>query len=1147
MRRGSFKRRLPQGRLDSKISPALLGVAMFLIVLVPSLFYLFPGHFDLITLPAPSSDLSPRLEIKSAADLIPDLSIRETKTNSTDGSGLCQDAAANNAGLLATVHLDKEFCQVHLENAGSSPLHQVHVKGAGRSLGIISLLDCNEKKILALSGSPKDIEVEALDPDGTMVSARVEYVSGVGVSTGSDSDRDTLLSTKSAPPSGQMPSTLAGTGIIPSSSDPSSSAPEGDAAPNGSPLMISISVNKSDGRAGEIVGYKCTAKNIGSGELSDVRIDCAGRVSSTSYLTSGKELYLDGSFPILKDTKLLAGVQASSSKGDLITNNTSVDLRLVSSLLNLVVSGPHRVHRGESVSLPVRIENKGEEDLTSVVVRDDWGEVGRIALISAGSYQLFNKSISVSDSLDYSIFAVAKDPSGEEVYSSQSFSLEALNSSLQIRSSQGEVRTYPGEPAEVTWQIHNSGEETLYNITLEGDGGRRILSELAPGRSVNVAAIYIKNQTASINVTATGRNINGFESTGSGGVLLQAIRPAIVLKAMPSEVEACPGDEAEVNVLVSNSGDDSLDDVVLKQNGSTIASIGKLSPGEFRVINSRTEIYGNCSIQFEAFAEDSSGRPLSERTNVKVACVVLAIKVFASASPSALSPGETCKITCTVANTGMIPLTNVFVISKRLGPLGSIDRLSPKRQTTVVAEKIIGEDIEDTITAEGFTEDRTSVRGSCPLSIRIISSPEQMEQSSGAMEPDSGRISEVGTTWANISFGNTSQPFSLPLQEEAESAVSAQMSQDLDRAATEQNNVIMDGISNLLRYVEKLLGLGGGEGSSQEGGEVISNASQDFAPQGRADGAGSRNYELSIEGVKGSEHGAIIILDVNALPSQPAANEPVNVTVHIQSADAVKTALVKYGLSDLPLTKTDMLSVARVYDCALRLESGTAEDGYWSGSIPGRGAGTYMPISVWITDGESTAEGGPYLIHWSTVNSIETARKVVSQPPGDAVLFIESSSVKGRGEVSIKDTIQGSTLKFNEKIKGNGSISLESMRCIDRKGSLDNFTEKKDLVFTDGQIKGHKTVASPTFQGGLGASVTERFNLSHVDRSETSSVSSNNFANNTLSYKTDQAFDGTWNIQTKYAKFFKKIKADQQYTGSFQTQKDIEFNDAKKN
>ena len=59
----------------------------------------------------------------------------------------------------------------------------------------------------------------------------------------------------------------------------------------------------------------------------------------------------------------------------------------------------------------------------------------------------------------------------------------------------------------------------------------------------------------------------------------------------------------------------------------------------------------------------------------------------------------------------------------------------------------------------------------------------------------------------------------------------------------------------------------------------------------------------------------------------------------------------------------------RVYDSSLSLESGNSKDGYWSCTIPGKAAGTYMPLSVWMTDGSNTAEGGPYMIHWSTVNS----------------------------------------------------------------------------------------------------------------------------------------------------------------------------------
>jgi hypothetical protein len=242
-----------------------------------------------------------------------------------------------------------------------------------------------------------------------------------------------------------------------------------------------------------------------------------------------------------------------------------------------------------------------------------------------------------------------------------------------------------------------------------------------------------------------------------------------------------------------------------------------------------------------------------------------------------------------------------------------------------------------------------------------------------------------------------------------------------------------------------------------------------------------------------------------------------------------------------------MLGVSRVYDSGLHLESGSANDGYWSCTIPGKAAGTYMPLSVWMTDGSNTAEGGPYLIHWSTVKSASTTGDAVAPISGSGKLFIESSSVKGEGEVTIKDSFLGSAMNYNERMMGNGSISLDTQRSVDRKASVDTFVEKKDLVFTGGNLKGHQTVGSPAFDGGMGASVTERFNLTHVDRSETSSVSSTSQTNNTLDFKTEQAFNGTWNIQTKYARFYKKIKADQQYTGSFQTQKEIKFQDADQN
>jgi len=1041
---------------------------------------------------------------------------------------------------LATVQQSPEMSQVYLENTGSLELHQVQIVGGGRSLGILSELVCGEKKVLAVSGSPKELRVSALDPSQGEVLARIQYISAdASEDITSPISEEEVLSTKSAPVIAPTFSGSVGT----YATALSTIDPPGEEKSDTSALLLTITANKSEGRAGEVVGYRCLAKNQGAMELSDIQISCAGKVASTKYLPAGQELFLDGAMPIENNTRLSASVRALDGKGGIYTNNTSFDIWKISPFLRLMVTAPPRLHRGENVSMQIRIENKGEENLTDILVRDSLGEIGRIAQLPAGDFQVLQKDVTVFQSQQDAFSVTAHDQAGAEVYASEKFGLRVLNSSLLIQGDPSEVRISPGEPAEVTWILSNNGEEILQNITLEGDGKRRILKELAPGQSVKMAAIYTKNSTTWINVTAKGVDGNGFEVVSTAGVLLRSVLPGITLKLMPSEIEVSPGEAAEISVLITNSGDDRLEDVVLTLNGSTRSSLGSMHPGEFRVINSKTVIFDNCTIQFEARGKDSRGLTLSDGSAVKVTAVVAALKIFVSSSPPAIVPGEKSLLTCTVANTGIVPLYSIFVISKRLGALGNIEYLSPKRQMTVTLEKMVDEAIEDTIIAEGFTQDKKPVRGTFGLSMKLLSSPGQVLDEAESRASSPLLPSAVTMASANISFGNFSLPFNLPAQEETSSDVSRTMARDVDRTATKQNNVVLDKIANLLHYVETLLGLNGSESDPQGENESQSYDVPKLSPAGKDSLPGSKNYELSIAGVKGSEHGAITILDVNALPSQPAANEPIKMTVHLQSPDGIKSALVKYGLSELPLTRQDMQSVNRVYDCALALESGSQEDGYWSGTIPGRGPGTYMPLSVFVTGGSSTAEGGPYLVHWSTVNSVQE-QTIVAPSGRNGMLFIESSSVKGRGEVSIKDTIQGSTMQFNEKIMGNGSISLETLRTIDRSGSVDNFTEKKDLVFTGGNLKGHKTLASPNFQGGLGASVTERFNLSHVDKSETSSVRSNNFANNTLSFKTDQAFDGTWNIQTKYAKFYKKIKADQKYTGSFQTQKDIEFSDA---
>jgi hypothetical protein len=1119
MSRGSFRRSLPRGRSGLKASPALLGMAVFLVLLVPTLYYLYPE--------TPDSYSKDSLAPDPAID-----ALSETKTDPINTSEPVLMIKTLDGALLAKVKSSPGLSQIYLENTGSSELHHVEVQADKKTMGILSQLDPGEKKVLAVSGQLEGLKVSALDQSDRLIEGSVEYDKQYQpVSTGGTHSVDYELSTKAIP---EEVKPISNTLELRSSNPNEFDSPTSE-KPKDSPLYLTITANKSEARKGDVVGYRCLVSNVGSNEFSEVQINCAGKMTSTKFLPPKKELYLDGIIAIENNSEIIGSVQGKDAEGRYYTNNISTTIWMISPKVDLEVEAPKLVHQGDSVTFLIRITNNGSDNLTDIDVFDDLGEIGHIPSLSPASFRVLQKERVVLRSMHEEIRVSAYDTTRRKVFASKSLDLRVLNSSLQIQSLPAVVRSYPGKPAEVTWILSNTGEEVLKNLTLDENGKKCMLKELPPGKTIRMAAIYNKESTSWINVTAYGIGGGGYATYANGSVLLTSIKPEISLKIMPPEIEACPGETADISSLVTNSGDDCLTDVTLSQDGSILATIGRMEPGQFKVIDTPTVISGNTTLHFTVTGKDALGQSRSESVNVNAMTVVSAIKAFVSASPPTVTPGSKAKLTCTVVNTGSIPLYSIFVISKEFGPLGNIDYLAPKRQIMITAEKTIDNAVDDKITVEGFTQDKKPVRGSCLLNIGLLNIPGLNIKDHNLQGP--AQESRTKIAEADINYGNQSLPLELPDEKETITKVTGTAAKDVDHSAVVSNNMILDGISNLLRYVEKMLG------SSNQ--ESASSAARDLSAEGKESMSASNDYELSIAGVKGSEHGVIKILDVSALPSQPAAGEPVKITVHMQSQAGIKSASVKYGLSDLPLTKQDMLGVDRVYDSQLLLESGNSMDGYWSCTVPGKASGTYMVLSVWMTDGANTAEGGPYMIHWSTVNTKPMPTKtVVSSAKGNGMLFIESSSVKGKGEVSIKDTFQGAAMHYNEKMIGNGSISLETMRCIDRKTAQDNFTEMKDLVFTGGNLKGHQTVESPTFHGGMGASVTERFNLSHVDKSETSGVSSASLTNNTLAFKTDQAFDGTWNIQTKYAKFSKKIKADQQYKGSFQTQKSIKFEDA---
>ncbi|NYT09153.1 MAG: hypothetical protein GKC09_04325, partial [Methanosarcinales archaeon] len=544
----------------------MMGIAIFLVILVPTVFYLFPTGEDNQSSISLSSDQDSGIENPSVSS--PARTEKEDPQSSSSEPVL--RIASSDVSLLAVVNSSPNLSQVHLENNGITKLHRIKVTDRDRSLGTLSELDPGEKKVLSISGRAEKLSVFALDPTGLEIQGRVKYNStkqekNASEDVGLETIFDPLLFSMSIPAGGAIPAEAE----VPIAEPVIPAIPQNSSSTS---LALNISVNRSACLAGEAISYRCLATNIGQDELSDVRITCAGKLASTGFITPHKELELDGILLVENNTRLLAEASAKDGKGNIYTNNTSIDIRMISPQINLLLEAPELVHRGENASILIRIENSGEENLTDLKVDDGFGEVARIPALAAGEAKTVQQNRTILHSLPYEVMVSARDEVGGEVYSSQSQTIAVMNSSLEIQSESTQVATYPGEPAEVTWILENTGQETLFNVTLQGNGTDCILPQMLPGRSVRMAAIYSKNDSTWINVTARGMDGRGFETTTNGSVLLRAIKPGISLKVMPEKIEAAPGDEAEISCLVTNSGEDRLREVVLTLDGAKLSS-----------------------------------------------------------------------------------------------------------------------------------------------------------------------------------------------------------------------------------------------------------------------------------------------------------------------------------------------------------------------------------------------------------------------------------------------------------------------------------------------------------------------------------------------------------------------------------------------
>ena len=175
--------------------------------------------------------------------------------------------------------------------------------------------------------------------------------------------------------------------------------------------------------------------------------------------------------------------------------------------------------------------------------------------------------------------------------------------------------------------------------------------------------------------------------------------------------------------------------------------------------------------------------------------------------------------------------------------------------------------------------------------------------------------------------------------------------------------------------------------------------------------------------------------------------------------------------------------------------------------------------------------------------------------PEQEQFFSVKSSVQGIGSFEIKNKIVDKEIAINvrERIKGctgpDGGVAIESKEILNESVNITDpndpdYFHYKTIDFSGDWLRGSAKYGSSAFYGGVGASVEENYNVTEMEKQETTTIKTTSAAGQkqSLNYNTMSEFEGMWGTTTEWKKPCKKdIKHTEMFEGEFAVTKYLIF------
>ena len=374
----------------------------------------------------------------------------------------------------------------------------------------------------------------------------------------------------------------------------------------------------------------------------------------------------------------IAVVTAVGEYGNSVTAQDTASVAIVNPSIAITKTlDTEVVVNGDDASFTIEIENTGDVTLSDIAVTDEASpncykpDIGSLTPGSTTSYSCIREN--VAETFNNVAVVTAVDQYGHNVTAQDTETVQVINPSIAISKTPDPLIVVTGDSAKFTIRVENTGDVALSSIIItdeksavcdyEYEGSLDPASAFSyPCEKTNVIESF-ENVAVVTAVDGYGHSVFA-EDTAS----VQVIDPDITITKEADNWEIAKGDVAYFTIVVKNTGDVSLKNIVVKdeQVSSCERDFGTevFAPDQEKTIHCyKTAVLADLINKASVTARDNYGNVVADIDSASVEVQSPDIRIVKGPKTQAILKGGTAKFYVTVVNPSTtVILTDVKVV-----------------------------------------------------------------------------------------------------------------------------------------------------------------------------------------------------------------------------------------------------------------------------------------------------------------------------------------------------------------------------------------------------------------------------------------------------------------------------------------------------